>query len=693
MKLRLTILALTTIALAAIAGGTYAYYNALQAAVLANAEGHMAADTGAIANRMATAVSEHLKTARTLAGLPAMREALSQPTADRIRAANQILAHFQQNLQVSVCYLMDTRGLTIAASNVGRPDSFVGHNYAFRPYFQKAMQGLSAVHLAVGVTSGIRGIYSGHPVLSADDAPGDPLGVVVIKSAIGALESEIRQTFANDWVLADPGGRIFAASRPQWRQGLVWPQPGAADAVGAHSDANGDTGDPWIGMRRLSNGRAADRAGREYLVYTAALPGFPEWQIHTFCDRAKVLSVLESPLLNERLAELVILCFVFASMIVALYAVAREDMRQRQTIHAALQRHNAYMEALHETTLGLVGRMKFDELIEAVLNRAGALAGTRNGFLILYNDDEKILELKVGLGLFHNAVGLRIQPGKGLAGQIFVTGRPLVIPDYAKWEGRLEDHHFDGLHAVMGIPLKSGDQFAGVIGLGHRGAEKSFGEEEQDALIRLAELATIVLDNARLYDRLQRELKERRRAQEALKEASEKLRRLAMTDQLTQVANRRLFDERLDIEWRRMRRERQPLSLLICDVDHFKAYNDTNGHLAGDDCLRTVAGTIRANVRRPGDLVARYGGEEFAVILSRTDAPGARHVAERIRRAVEALGIVHSTSPIAGYVTISLGSACSLCDEQITGKKIIETADRALYEAKRAGRNRVVVYG
>jgi diguanylate cyclase (GGDEF)-like protein len=241
----------------------------------------------------------------------------------------------------------------------------------------------------------------------------------------------------------------------------------------------------------------------------------------------------------------------------------------------------------------------------------------------------------------------------------------------------------------MGIALKSEDKIAGVMGLSHFQTGAPFGEAELSILSRLGELAAIGLDNARLYARLQAELDERLRTEADLKTANQKLQRMAVIDGLTEVANRRLFDLQLASEWRRMLRTGQPLALLLCDVDHFKAYNDNYGHLAGDDCLRMVARTIAASVRRGGDLVARYGGEEFAVILTTTDSDGGQKVAEQLRQAVENLNIPHDHSPVAPRVTVSLGVASMVPTRSTQAKQLVELADAALYDAKSRGRNQV----
>jgi diguanylate cyclase (GGDEF)-like protein len=177
---------------------------------------------------------------------------------------------------------------------------------------------------------------------------------------------------------------------------------------------------------------------------------------------------------------------------------------------------------------------------------------------------------------------------------------------------------------------------------------------------------------------------------EQLEDANRKLAALSYVDAVTGVANRRSFDEELLTESRRLPRTRSHLSLLMADVDGFKAYNDALGHQAGDECLGQVARVIADGVRRAGDTVARYGGEEFAVLLPDTDAPGAAILAERIRAAVEERNIPHPGVP-QGRVTISIGVATTSGKDLPEPTVLVKSADRALYEAKRAGRNRVRV--
>src|SRR5919202_3249447 len=182
-------------------------------------------------------------------------------------------------------------------------------------------------------------------------------------------------------------------------------------------------------------------------------------------------------------------------------------------------------------------------------------------------------------------------------------------------------------------------------------------------------------------------LLEKSRLYRELEQAIQQLLHLAMSDTLTQLSNRRSFDEYLSREWQRMGREFSPLSLILCDVDFFKAYNDTYGHPAGDKCLTAVAHVLSEAVKRPADLVARYGGEQFAVILPNTEAIGAAHVAQKIQSKVKALKIPHANSRVSEYVTVSIGIASLFPTSESSPETLIAAADRALYQSKAQGRN------
>jgi diguanylate cyclase (GGDEF)-like protein len=179
-------------------------------------------------------------------------------------------------------------------------------------------------------------------------------------------------------------------------------------------------------------------------------------------------------------------------------------------------------------------------------------------------------------------------------------------------------------------------------------------------------------------------------ARQAAESANQLLEHLARTDELTQVANRRFFNEYLNQEWYRMMREQLPLSLILIDIDCFKLYNDTYGHPAGDRCLSQVASTLQLTAKRPADRVARYGGEEFAVILPNTPLAGAIQLASEIRSKINHLQIPHGSSSVSSHITLSLGVVCIVPTPDISLGQFISKADEALYQAKMQGRDRVV---
>ena len=199
------------------------------------------------------------------------------------------------------------------------------------------------------------------------------------------------------------------------------------------------------------------------------------------------------------------------------YLAVSEDVTQRRQTEAALRRHDAYLAVLHETSLGLINRLNVTDLLTSVVTRAARLVDTPHGYLYLVNPAGTHLEVRVGIGIYASYIGTRLKPGEGLGGRVWQTGEPLRVDDYARWPQRADGFAHADFHAIAAVPLKSGDQVIGVIGVGQIEAGVYFSDPDLEILRRFAELASIALDNANLYQAAQQDITRRQQAEEQLR--------------------------------------------------------------------------------------------------------------------------------------------------------------------------------
>lgn len=225
----------------------------------------------------------------------------------------------------------------------------------------------------------------------------------------------------------------------------------------------------------------------------------------------------------------------------------------------------------------------------------------------------------------------------------------------------------------------------------------AFAAGANDYLVKLPsqiELVARIRYHSKAYlNQLQRDEAYRalRESQQQLTEMNIELQRLTNVDGLTEICNRRHFNEHLQLEWSRSLRDQSHLSVLMIDIDDFKQYNDTYGHLGGDEALKKVASTLQLNANRSTDLVARYGGEEFALVMTTTPLTGASFMAGKLRAAVRDLQLVDDASTVVRRLTVSVGGASTIPQRGGSSLQLIDAADKALYEAKRSGKNREVM--
>ena len=203
-----------------------------------------------------------------------------------------------------------------------------------------------------------------------------------------------------------------------------------------------------------------------------------------------------------------------------------KEIYQLGQVEQALRRENEYLNALHETALGLIYRLDEEELLEAILQRAAMLTGTRHGYIYLLEPGDNEMQMRVGMGFFKAQLGLRVKLGEGVGGKVWQNDKPLLVDDYRSWEGRLSDKSLDDLHSVVGIPLRDRNGFHGVIGLASVGRGKQFKPQDIAVFQLFADLALVAIDKGKLYADVRRELAERKRTEETLRESEERYRLL-----------------------------------------------------------------------------------------------------------------------------------------------------------------------
>ncbi|MUG98326.1 diguanylate cyclase [Scytonema sp. UIC 10036] len=372
---------------------------------------------------------------------------------------------------------------------------------------------------------------------------------------------------------------------------------------------------------------------------------------------------------------------------VANQLVLRSLQVQLQQKNQELCQQNAQLQLLLKATEEISSAASIDSALKSVLALICQTIGWDLGEAWIVNSEGTALECSQGwyastpeLSKFRDeSHQLTFCPNVGLPGRIWVSKQPEWLFDVSNNDDnifcRRKLANRVGLKAAFGVPILFEEKFLAILVF--------FSKNAMSPQSRVLELVTAIATQIG-------SLIQRKKSEVALHQANHELERLINLDGLTQVANRRRFDQVLEFEWCRLRREQLPLSLILCDVDYFKRYNDTYGHIAGDVCLQKIAQAISNSAKRPADLVARYGGEEFAVLLPNTNLEGAVKVADLIQQQIQELYLPHIESNISQYVTLSLGVSSLVPTHKESKEILIRVADRALYEAKKRGRNCII---
>lgn len=354
------------------------------------------------------------------------------------------------------------------------------------------------------------------------------------------------------------------------------------------------------------------------------------------------------------------------------------DITRRVKAEQTRLRHSSSLEKFHKITSN--SKLSFEEKIMAMLKLGQEIYTMPLAIISRIDNTHYVVEYIDGPD-GSPKLGSQFQLNETYCSHTIKANRPTSFDHVSK--SRINNHlcykNF-GYESYIGVPLFIGDKLYGTL---------SFSSPEvQDEPFTSLDHSLISLFAQWIGNEMARV-----KAEAELEDTNTKLEKLSRTDGLTGLANRRHFDEVLSQEINRAIRRHSPITLIICDIDYFKKYNDTYGHQAGDACLKKVTKAIQSTFTRAGELVARYGGEEFAVIIPEIDIKTGIDLAEKMRNNVIELNVVHETSSVAQFVTISIGLATIIPDQCTTMSVLIEHADNELYKAKESGRNTVQWFG
>lgn len=348
MRLRLILFVLSLLAFLSASTGGYLFYYSLKKSALQEAERQAQTQVEMLRINLSGMLSQSLRTVITLAGFPEMGQFLANRTPEALVRANQMLDHFQRSLGVDVCYLMDRNGLTVASSNRNDPDSFVGHNFAFRPYFTQAMDKQLGSYLALGATSRKRGAYYSYPVMRKGVET--PIGVVVIKASIQEIERQLGLAPKDIILVTNPKGVVFISNREDWRYQLLWNLSQEEIDKIAASRQFGSGPWLWTGLKLVDGRYVVDDRNHRYLMNQTFIDQFPGWQIILLRSLEDISKVVSEPLLQITGPVVFTLSILIGISVLYLYQKASQEILKRKEVQAALKESEERYRTLYNHT-------------------------------------------------------------------------------------------------------------------------------------------------------------------------------------------------------------------------------------------------------------------------------------------------------------------------------------------------------
>lgn len=379
-----------------------------------------------------------------------------------------------------------------------------------------------------------------------------------------------------------------------------------------------------------------------------------------------------------------------------------------------LERSYKSIAVISEIGRKITSTFDFDEMYAIIIENISLLMDVSNFGIAVYDEETGRIDYKIYIGeqKIYNNIIIDINDKNSFSAWCIRNRKEIIMKnvseEYPKYVNKVTNIDSENTaKSVVQYPLTVGNKILGSIAV-QSNKKNAYSFQNIDTLSALTSYVAIALNNSQksyeikqkaikleqINEKLSVEVKEREKVQNELEKANRKLEKISACDFLTGLANRRKFHEYIESEWKKIYRSDKPVSILMLDIDHFKQFNDRFGHQIGDQCLKSVAESMRISVKKPGNFIARYGGEEFVVILPDTGKEQARIVAENIRNAIEKIKIIPYGTEFTCIITASLGIYTHYPDDFCNddAEKFIRNADIALYRAKSLGRNRVEEY-
>lgn len=348
MGLRHILIILSLLAFLSASSGGVLYYSALRQAAFKEAERQAIANTQLIQKSLNSFLTEHQKPVATLASIPALQRSLLSRSSKAIYDANVVLDRFKLTLDADVCYLMDRNGNTIASSNRKEPDSFVGRNFSFRPYYQQSIRGVAGTYLALGTTSFRRGVYHSYPVFDDPEAP--PIGIAVIKTSIEKTEKKLGLPKEDILLVTDARGIVFISNRPHWLYHSIWQlDPEEIEKIaGERQFGKGPW--RWLGLKRVDDTHVVDAEGTRFLMRQASVETFSGWKIIHLRNIKQISESVSVPLLRVVGPVVILLSVMICISVLVLYQKASREIYRRRSAEQALRQSEARYRSLYHHT-------------------------------------------------------------------------------------------------------------------------------------------------------------------------------------------------------------------------------------------------------------------------------------------------------------------------------------------------------